>query len=247
MKAALFQASDYGADQLAIAAIDSLKRNGTPEKALVGFTDKLWVHPYLLRALIGADAIKEKALAYLQDRAADMAGAAIVPSKDGGEVHLRSESQQMSGLADSSDAGMAHVGVESQAIDGHPASDPDERGAVQARFESHAGNGRSALTRQPGIPRGADAIAILNEQRFYQFKLSNGTILPDLYMHELNVVADAEDYFGRRNAWFCRRIAKYVANPKPGSRVHDYINAATFNTLLDEFKASNSKEIPDEK
>ena len=60
---------------LRTAAIDSLKRNGTPDKALAGFTDKLWVQPDLLCALLGPDAIKETALAYLQDREAAMAGA----------------------------------------------------------------------------------------------------------------------------------------------------------------------------
>ena len=234
MKAELLRTTDFGAEQLAIAAIDSLKRNGTPDKALVGFTDKLWVQPYLLRALwrrsYGPDAIKEKALAYLQDREADMAGAATVPASAGGEVQPERESQLDIGLADSSDDGMAHIRAESQATSGHTAADDQERGAVVI--------GRSALAtkQKPGAPRGAEAIAILNEQKFYQFKLSDGRKLPDLYMDELSQVADTEEMFGRRNAWFCRRIAGYVANPKVGSRVRDYVNAATFSALLDEFK-----------
>jgi hypothetical protein len=109
--------NSHEADLLDIAAF-ALKRHGTPEKALAGFTDKIHSSAPLLRAVIGEDVIKAAALAYLKSVPAKAGGGVrkgheghlrigpaesnSVPSQEGGTVHVTDESQPGVGGADSS-------------------------------------------------------------------------------------------------------------------------------------------------
>jgi hypothetical protein len=87
--------SKFDAAQLYQAAITSLSRNGNaPSKAFADFVNRLRLSSQV-RALIGVDHIHNKAMAYLEARAAEL----ISAQAEGGGVHRGDDSRSSVGPA----------------------------------------------------------------------------------------------------------------------------------------------------
>lgn len=95
---ALQGSTKFDEAQLHERASECLKRNGgSPAKAIASFVTRLGVPE--IRALIGAEYISAKALAYLEARATEMKPASAQAEEVGG-VHALSESHDETGPAD---------------------------------------------------------------------------------------------------------------------------------------------------
>ena len=92
--------------------------------------------------------------------------------------------------------------------------------------------------KRAGKPRGAAAINACNVRQFATYKLATGKLLAKLQMSQLEDVAIQCEVKGAKDAWLCRRIAAYVANPAPGATVEDYITPDVFDKLTKEPQVS---------